>query len=117
MANLLLQLLALALFLFSIPTNADNRIQVNYYYDGGCSDFAVSPPNVPNALGSGDSYGYQWTYSNSANVANCDGYLVCVCLFYTGPNLEGSVQVADYGGHNCASDWGVGFQSFQCFYY
>lgn len=89
---------------------AASAVQINYYKDGGCSDFNASPPSVPT-----DGSCYQWQFSgtNSANVANCD-HSVCQCTFYSGANCQGAQDVATSPGDNCASNFGPGFQSFRC---
>jgi hypothetical protein len=84
-------------------------IQVNYYWDGGCADFALDIPNPPYG-----NFNYAYTGTNSANIANSDGYDWCYCNFYTQPNGGGAVEALDYYGNNCASNWGEGFQSFDC---
>ncbi|KAI1206001.1 uncharacterized protein F4807DRAFT_464009 [Annulohypoxylon truncatum] len=89
---------------------AATAIQVNYYTDGGCTQFNTSPPNVPT---DGSCYQYQFSGTNSANVANCD-HSVCECIFYTGANCQGAQDVAISPGDNCASNYGPGFQSFRC---
>ncbi|KAK3990436.1 hypothetical protein QBC44DRAFT_307542 [Cladorrhinum sp. PSN332] len=86
-----------------------NGIQVNYYWDGGCGDFALDIPNVP----SGSCYNYAWSNTNSALVASCEGYRTCSCTFYTQDNCGGPAQSRSIGG-GCASNWGWGFRSFRC---
>jgi hypothetical protein len=85
-------------------------IHINYYTDGGCSNYASSPPNVPI---DGGCYNWQWNGANSANIANCD-YKECWCTFYTQPNCQGAAQALTYSGDNCASNWGQGYVSFKC---
>jgi hypothetical protein len=101
--------LILAALLCAISTTA-RSFQVNYYYDGGCSDYASQAPNVPNNA----IYNWSWGGSGSANIANCDGYDICYCIFYTQPNGGGSRFEVDYGV--CASNWPNGFKSFVCQY-
>jgi len=105
-----MQFLTLVSLLGATLATAAN-IQVNYYTDGGCTAYASTPPNTPT---NGGCYNWQWTGSNSANIANCNGFRQCTCLFYTQPNCGGAVEAAQYGGNNCASNWGAGFVSFRC---
>jgi hypothetical protein len=93
-----------------VLVSGDNYIQVNYYWDGGCTDYALDIPNPPESM-----FDYAYTNTNSANIANCN-YGYCSCTFYTGPNGEGSSQTVTYPSPNCASNWGGGFQSFSCVY-
>ena len=86
-------------------------LQINYYTDGGCSSFASSPPNP---FTDNSCYNWQISGTNSANIANCDGFSTCDCSFYTQPNCGGASQSASFGGNNCASNWGQGFSSFKC---
>ncbi|KAL0931333.1 uncharacterized protein CTRU02_214068 [Colletotrichum truncatum] len=85
-------------------------MQINYYTDGGCSQFTVSPPNVP---ADGSCYNYSWSSMNSANIANCN-YPSCTCVFYEGSNCQGVMKFASTQASNCASNWGRGFKSFAC---
>ncbi|KAI1101328.1 hypothetical protein F4804DRAFT_13936 [Jackrogersella minutella] len=85
-------------------------VQINYYSDGGCSQYITSPPSVPT---DGSCYQYQFGGTNSANIADCD-HSICECIFYTGANCQGAQDVAISPGDNCASDYGSGLQSFQC---
>lgn len=104
--------LTLGVLFSSATLTVGQYIQVNYYYDGGCSDYAIDIPNPPND----SNYNYQYSNTNSANIANCDSYDYCSCNFYTQPNSSGPMEAADYYGDNCASNWGGGFQSFTCVY-
>jgi hypothetical protein len=101
--------LILAALLCATSTTAA-YIQVNYYYDGGCTDYASQAPNVPNNA----NYNWSWGGSGSANIANCDGYDFCYCTFYTQPNGGGASRGIDVGG--CASNYPQGYQSFTCEY-
>jgi hypothetical protein len=85
-------------------------IQVNYYYDGGCSDYASQPPNVPY----GSVYNWSWDHSGSANIANCDDYDFCSCTFFTQSNGGGPRYTVQPG--SCATNWPYGFKSFECTY-
>ncbi|RHZ46514.1 uncharacterized protein CDV56_103404 [Aspergillus thermomutatus] len=86
-------------------------LKVNYYSDGGCSDYMTSL--YP---GSGWScVDYVWSGSNSMNIADCtfpNGK--CVCTFYTQPHCKGASQDVVYPNDNCASNWGRGFYSMKC---
>jgi hypothetical protein len=88
-------------------------MQVDYYWDDKCSQYALGIKNPPN----GGIFGYQYTNTNSANVANCSGGAnYCYCYFYTEANGAGTSDYAVWGGNNCASNPGAGFQSFKCTY-
>ncbi|TVY47285.1 hypothetical protein LCER1_G008519 [Lachnellula cervina] len=91
---------------------AGNYIQVNYYKDGGCKDFAAKIENPPQ----GKDYDYAYGGSNSASIANCNGYSYCECTFYTNQGSSGPSETANWGGSNCASNYGSGFKSFTCSY-
>jgi hypothetical protein len=107
-----IQSLTLSVLLSSATLTVADYIQVNYYWDGGCSNYALDIPMPPN----NSNYNYQYSNTNSANIANCDGYDYCYCTFYTQPDSSGPSQKVDYYGDNCASNWGQGFQSFTCSY-
>jgi hypothetical protein len=109
--------LPLGVLLFSATLTVDAYIQVNYYWDGGCTDYALDIPMPPEQ----EIYNYAYTNTNSANIANCD-YYWCDCTFYAGPDGTGeswyvsSPSPSTAGNGNCASNWGGGFQSFICSY-
>ena len=91
-------------------------IQVNYYYDGGCTDLAVAVHPWVNK-GSDphpDCYDYAWTGANSANVANCSGNDYCECTLWTQPGCQGASETVSWADSNCASNWGHGFVSMTC---
>ncbi|OIW30098.1 hypothetical protein CONLIGDRAFT_680882 [Coniochaeta ligniaria NRRL 30616] len=96
---------------FITAATAAYDLKVNYYSDGGCSDWILSlHPGYGN-----DCYDYNWPGVNSANIANCiypDAY--CVCKFYTQAACTGAVQTTVYPDNNCASNWGHGFLSMKC---
>ncbi|KAH8660041.1 hypothetical protein BX600DRAFT_438266 [Xylariales sp. PMI_506] len=101
-----------SVFLLVATASATN---VQYYYDGGCSDYAVE---IDNVYEDGSCFGYQWTGSNSANIATCSES-VCQCTFYAQAGCEGlseqaSIVTGDPDAANCASNYGAGFQSFRC---
>lgn len=104
-----LQSLTLSVLLSSTLA-VGQSIQVNYYWDGGCEDFALALPNPPQII-----FDYTYTGTNSENIANCD-YDYCNCQFYVEPNAVGVPIQLSWGGDNCASNWGGGFQSFHCEY-
>ncbi|RDW78707.1 uncharacterized protein DSM5745_05559 [Aspergillus mulundensis] len=86
-------------------------LQVNYYSDGGCSDYMTS---IHPGTG-GSCVDYVWTGSNSINIADCtfpNG--ACTCTFYTQPGCSGAKQQVVYPNDNCASNWGRGFYSMKC---
>ncbi|KUJ07552.1 uncharacterized protein LY89DRAFT_789630 [Mollisia scopiformis] len=101
-------------FVLSVASLASaGSIHINYYTDGGCSDYLVSPPNVPT---DGSCYTYQYGGTNSANIANCNGFGGCYCDFYEYSNCEGLSEPAGTpDGPDCASNYGIGFASFQCY--
>ncbi|KAH8696558.1 hypothetical protein BGW36DRAFT_381233 [Talaromyces proteolyticus] len=99
---------------------ANEQMQLNYYNDGGCSDYSTqvdvtwatkfvsgkynSPPSC-----------YNYQYGNSVNVANCHESH-CWCDFYEGDDCTGYSQRSIYenGGSNCAT--ASNRKSFQCWY-
>jgi hypothetical protein len=89
-------------------------IQVNYYSDGGCSDYLTSV--FP--YDTGVCYGYEWNGMNSANIVNYNGgFGTPICAFYPEPNCQGGANVQGPPPDNCASNWGQGFQSMACGYF
>ncbi|GFF24679.1 hypothetical protein IFM61606_09217 [Aspergillus udagawae] len=87
-------------------------LQVNYYSDGGCSNYMTELKPSPSPTTCVD---YVWGGSNSMNIAACtfpNGK--CICTVYTQPHCKGAQQTVVYGGDNCASNWGRGFYSFKC---
>ncbi|KAL5338889.1 hypothetical protein BJX70DRAFT_365424 [Aspergillus crustosus] len=97
--------------LLATLTSVSASIQVNYYSDGGCSDYLLSLYNVPN---SDTCYDYAWGDQNSANIAACGNKNTCYCTFYTESYCKGVSQALTYGKDNCASNYGHGFKSFRC---
>jgi hypothetical protein len=87
-------------------------INVNYYSDGGCQNRILSLPNVPQG---GSCYEYQWNGMNSADIRNCQSS-ECHCRFFAGPYFGNGVfkDVVIPEAQNCASNWGAGFQYFEC---
>lgn len=87
-------------------------LQVNFYSDGGCEDWLTSiHPSIDYTC-----YGYQWTGTNSANIADCtfpNGQ--CICTFYTQDGCNGASQTVVYPNNNCASNYGHGFVSMRCY--
>jgi hypothetical protein len=97
---------------FVVSAALASAIQINYYSDGGCSNYLVSPPNVPT---DGSCYDYQFGGTNSANIANCD-YNACYCIFYVNSGCVGLQEPTSVpSGSNCASNYGSGFSSFRCY--
>ena len=109
MVKFFLNLLAFAA-LFATLAIGDDYIQLNYFTDDSCSDFSDSPPNVPV-----DGLPYNWEIpgTNSAGIANCEGYTYCECWFYTGADATGHVMYTSTrnGPTNCAQGQ---FDSFKC---
>ncbi|KAI2637166.1 hypothetical protein GGS26DRAFT_588711 [Hypomontagnella submonticulosa] len=93
----------------------DNGFKINYYTDGGCTDYLVSIfPFTDDSC-----YGYQFTGDNSANIANCDAPSGsdCVCTFFVQDNCQGAGQSIGYSsGADCTSNFGRGFLSMRCTY-
>jgi hypothetical protein len=113
MVKFFLNLLAFAP-LFATLTTARNYTQVNYFYDNACSDFASSPPNVPNNF---LLYNWETTGTNSAGIANCEGYEQCQCWFYTGvgpvENDTSALAETSFPNSTCVTGH---FASFSCQY-
>jgi hypothetical protein len=88
-----------------------SQIKAQYYYDGGCTDYAVEfyPPV-------GGCYNYAWSSSNSANIAHVTGIDGTVrCTFFTQQDCKGASQITTEGtNQDCASNWGAGFTSVSC---
>jgi hypothetical protein len=84
--------------------------QLNYYYDGGCSayDGNVKSPSYDTLQN------YAVDGSNSVNIADCSAPGGCSCSFWTEPDAGGRQVDVNIDGNNCASNWGGGFQSYQC---
>jgi hypothetical protein len=100
--------------LLFIATSVTATIKVQYYKDGGCTDYAIefNPPN------GGSCWGYEWGGTRSANIASCSGKNLCYCEFYSETNCNGGKWTAEYGHSNCASNWsGGGFKSMKCIEY
>jgi hypothetical protein len=93
------------------PLAVAGSIQVNYFYDNNCTDFASSPPAVPN----NEVYVWEIAGTNSAGIANCDGFDYCWCYFYKGINetiIDTPHRLAQYpSGPTCVSG---AFESFEC---
>ncbi|KAF4334072.1 hypothetical protein FBEOM_12083 [Fusarium beomiforme] len=90
------------------------ELKVNYYTDGGCKDYAGVSLHPVTGSGWG-CYNYQWSGSNSANIADCtfpNGK--CVCTFYTHKDCKGASESVVYPDDNCASNWGHGWESMKC---
>jgi hypothetical protein len=106
--------LATTISLIATIATMASAIKVQYYSDGGCSNYLVEfyPP------GNGNCYNYEYSNSHSANVATCDGPKGCGCVFYDGRGCKGKAWSSDYTGKNCASNWdGGGFKSMKCYSY
>ncbi|KAB8234040.1 uncharacterized protein BDW43DRAFT_310713 [Aspergillus alliaceus] len=84
------------------------ELKVNYYSDGGCTNYLTSiwPGDV------GRCYDYDYTNTNSANIANCNGYQLCTCSFYSEKGCKGKEEYRI--GSSCASNWGTGWASMKC---
>ncbi|XXG98463.1 hypothetical protein Hte_004787 [Hypoxylon texense] len=87
----------------------DAGFKVNYYTDGGCTDYLTSVFPFTD----GSCYDYSYTGDNSANIANCDASN-CECIFYTQSGCGGASQTVRYNNANCASNFGRGFLSMMC---
>ncbi|KAI1026532.1 hypothetical protein LB503_013568 [Fusarium chuoi] len=62
-------------------------LKVQYYKDGGCSDYAVSIwPGTSNSC-----YGYSYSNTNSANIVTCGSRgVACTCYMFEQDNCKGS---------------------------
>ncbi|KAL3444412.1 hypothetical protein BJX65DRAFT_310993 [Aspergillus insuetus] len=106
--KLLTTLLAATAALASTATAIDFQLKVNYYSDGGCTDYVTSIWPHSN----GDCYDYDYGGTNSANIANCDGFQLCDCTYYAEKGCTGK-ELQRFGG-SCASNWGAGWKSMSC---
>jgi hypothetical protein len=95
----------------NIAARDQYKFQVNYYKDGGCTEYNIG--FTPNTYG---AYSYYDPGTNSANIADCFQSVEthCSCTFYTEDHQQGTAVVADWYGNNCASAWGKGFKSMYC---
>ncbi|RGP78605.1 hypothetical protein FLONG3_3227 [Fusarium longipes] len=91
---------------------ASARLQVNYYWDGACQNYALSFNPTD-----GECYNYKVVGTNSAYLTNCDGNNVCQCAFYTESNCRGDDNLVilknPFIDNHCASNGG-GWASVQC---
>ncbi|USP82015.1 uncharacterized protein yc1106_09289 [Curvularia clavata] len=89
-----------------------SAVKVQYYSDGGCSNYLVEFHPSP----AGECYNYEYSNQHSANIASCEGSRAkCSCTFYEQRNCKGKSWKATYGGNNCASNWdGGGHKSVAC---
>ena len=112
MVKFFLNLLAFApLFATLAITQNSNYIQINYFNDNNCTDFASSPPVVPLDFG---VYNWETPGTNSAGIANCDGYQTCWCWFYPSANASGTATLAQYPSGNFTTCVTGQFASFDC---
>ena len=102
------------LSLLATLATLSSAIKVQYYSDGGCTDYILElHPSTD-----GSCYGYNWNGDKSANIASCEGSSGCRCNFYSGDNCGGGQWTAEFGHNNCASNWdGGGFKSMKCWKY
>ena len=106
MVKFFLNLLGFAPLFATLAVAGD--ISVGYFYDDDCTNFASSPPVVPN----NEEYNWEIAGTNSAGITNCT--TTCSCWFYNFPNetiIDTPHRLAQYPGTNCVS--GV-FESFLC---
>jgi hypothetical protein len=92
-------------------TVSAGKVKVNYYKDGGCTDWLASF----NPADDGSCYNYALAGMNSANVVDCHE-LSCACDFYPENNCNGKSRLASTENGNCASNWGTGYRSMKCAY-
>ncbi|GKT90192.1 hypothetical protein Ct61P_08042 [Colletotrichum tofieldiae] len=100
-----MQLTTFLTILVTAGSVAAKSAKIQYYYDGGCSNYAVEF-NVE-----------AFTCINSGNIAGCDSRTKdCTCTFYENRDCSGAKQITSYDGpcDNCASKWGKGFKSVRC---
>jgi hypothetical protein len=94
----------------------ETSLQINYYWDAGCTDYATQFNLEADAQGgciNGDVAG-----SSSANIANCNAEY-CICIFYELEYCGGQSWEVDVGygvNPNCVNDGGSGVAvgSFEC---
>jgi hypothetical protein len=75
-------------------------LKVQYYKDGGCTDYAVSIwPGTSNKC-----YGYSYSNTNSANIVSCGGRgVACTCYMFEQDNCKGnSVRTVALSGSGSA---------------
>ena len=87
-------------------------IQLNYYYDDSCTEFASSPPVVPLDL-DGGVYNWEIAGTNSVGIANCEGFGQCTCNLYQDASADRNEphSTALWTGQRCISGH---FRSFFC---
>lgn len=90
-----------------------------YSSDGGCSSWVDTFEGVPD---NNQCTTYLVSSSNSASIAACVAHgsdTPCSCYFFAEHNCHGKAMYKSTGPGkaNCASNLGVGVQSFRCFYH
>ncbi len=85
-------------------------LQVNYYWDGGCSDWANSLSITFNDPSRCIQYDIEGSWS--ANIAACkDWSWGCYCDFYSDANCKNHAGYVDGVANNkCANNGGKGFR-------
>lgn len=87
------------------------EIKVNYFSDGGCSDYMITiTPSTDWSC-----YNYEWSGQNSVGVASStfpNG--TPICTYYVFADCQGASQTETGVHDNCASNWGHGFLSMRC---
>ncbi|CEI63438.1 hypothetical protein FVEN_g41 [Fusarium venenatum] len=102
----------LAVFAASVSAGIGDYAKIQYYYDGGCSQYATEFK-----VGDFECINYDYGNTNSGNVAGCDSRNNdCECKFYQNRDCKGPLMRAgtDSVFGNCASQWGKGFKSVYC---
>lgn len=91
-----------------------NDWQINYYWDGGCSDYAGEAD-----IGRKDgilTYNYYLAGTWSNNVVKCPGQN-SQCALFSGTNGGGNYLGTAYcgnGSNNCVNNNGAGVRSMKC---
>src|SRR6266566_2565957 len=93
-------------------TQADTKIQINYYSDKKCTqyveDLKVTLTSVSDCI--------KHSSATSVNIASCSGTgTTCICNFYKHRDCNGPYHVVDWYGINCLAD-SFNYQSIICIY-
>jgi hypothetical protein len=109
--HFLISLVILAATATDVALVAAKVLRVQYYTDGGCTEYLTSIEPIQSSC-----YQYQYTGANSANIVQQDGSgnQNPLCYFFSGPDCTGSWESVENDA--CASNYGVGWQSMDCYY-
>jgi hypothetical protein len=93
----------------------DKSMQINYYWDGGCKNYAAQVDWQSNWYGCYNYY-IPGTWSNS--IATCRSANGCLCTFYSNSDCTGGGTEwnAYRNGNNvnCNNNGGLGVRSLRC---